>query len=363
MLYNSRENLRRVWEAVLKPPAGGVSEAEALSPRALAVVIGGGAIFMIWWLSATGVPVGPAALFLLLVYVIFLGLSRIVCQSGIFYVVPPMIAQNPVYHIFGRGLGRQGAVALGLTYSWHGDVQTQLAVLAAESMKVQERAPFSGRELTMAIGSVVVLGLIAAPLGIILLGYKMGAITFHTWLFQSWGPQTYGQVLNFVDNPQPFGFMRAVYLGAGVVGMTALTAAHRSLPWWPIHPIGLAAVSSFTMYAVYGTYFVVWIVKGAIMRWGGYKTVQRPGLSSWGWRWGTTSAGRSCSWGIPTLAGRWRNDGQKIPQDPLARRPRKCNNCLSTTDGSNLLSYRLSQSRTPVRGGDPSKETERWDEA
>jgi hypothetical protein len=277
ILYNSRDHLRRAWEAVMKPPAGGVDQAEALTPRALTVVIGGGAIFMIWWLTATGVPAGAAALFLLLVYVIFLGLSRIVCQSGIFYVVPPMIAQNPVFHMLGRSLGRRGSVALGLTYSWHGDVQTQLAVLAAESMKVQERAPFSGRELTMAIGSVVLLGIIAAPLGIILLGYRLGAVTFHTWLFQSWGPSTYGQVLNFVDNPQPFGFMRAIYLAAGVVGMTALTAAHRSLPWWPIHPIGLAAVSSFTMYAVYGTYFLVWIVKGAIMWWGGYKTVQKAG--------------------------------------------------------------------------------------
>ena len=77
----------------------------------------------------------------------------------------------------------------------------------------------------MAIGSVVLLGIIAAPLGIILLGYRLGAVTFHTWLFQSWGPSTYGQVLNFVDNPQPFGFMRAIYLAAGVVGTTALTAA------------------------------------------------------------------------------------------------------------------------------------------
>jgi hypothetical protein len=275
VLYNSRAHLRRVWGAVWAPAVE--SRAEALSPRALAGVIAVGGVFMIWWLSATGIPVGAAGLFLLLVYVIFLGLSRIVCQSGIFYVVPPMIAQNPVFHMLGRGLGRQGSVALGLTYSWHGDVQTQLSVLAAESMKVAERAPFSGRELTTAVGSVAALGLVAAPLGIMLLGYRMGAITFHTWLFQSWGPSTYGQVLNFVDNPQPFGLMRAVYLVAGVLGMVGLTAAHRSLPWWPLHPIGLAAVSSFTMYAVYGAYLLVWVVKGAMMRWGGYKTVQRAG--------------------------------------------------------------------------------------
>ncbi|MCD6352464.1 MAG: hypothetical protein J7M26_10120 [Armatimonadetes bacterium] len=275
VIYNARDHLRRWWQAAWQ--ATGTGEDELAPPRLLLLAGAASLGFMVWWLVHTGVPPAAAVAFLALVYLIFLGLARVVCQSGVFYVVPPMIAQNPVFLLAGRALGRRGAIALGLTYSWHGDVQTQLAVLAAESMKVQEQAPFSGRELTAAVMGVVAVGLVVAPLAVIWLGYRMGDITFHTWLYRSWGPNTYRQVLGFVDNPQPFGWLRAGYVVAGVAGMLGLTAAHRSFAWWPVHPIGMAVVSSFTMYAVYGAYLVAWLVKGALMRWGGFRVVQRAG--------------------------------------------------------------------------------------
>ncbi len=275
VIYNARAPLREWWERLWSPGPPADEPDEPLSPRALAGVAVVSLGFMVWWLTATGVPLAAAVPFLALVYVLFLGLARVVCQSGIFYVVPPMIAQNPIFSLLGRELGRRGAVALGLTYSWHGDVQTQLAVLAAESMKAQERAPFSGRDLLVAVAATTVLGLVAAPLGIIWLGYRMGAITFHSWLYRSWGPSTYRQVLGFMDAPQPFGWMRTAYVLAGLLGMLGLTAAHRTFAWWPLHPIGFAVVSSFTMYAVYGAYLLAWLVKGSLLRWGGFTVVQR----------------------------------------------------------------------------------------
>lgn len=276
VIFNARVYLRQ-WGEEVAGMSGAGDWRQPLSPRALAMTSTAALAFMVWWLVWSGLPLGAAVAFLLLVYFIFLGLARVVCQSGVFYVVPPMIAQNPLFHFMARGLGRRGCVSLGLTYSWHGDVQTQLAVLAAESMKVQDQGRVAGRELTVAVLSACALGLVAAPLTVIVLGYRMGAITFHTWLYRSWGPSTYRQVLGFIDNPQPFGLMRAAYLFAGVAGMLALTAAHRSLGWWPVHPIGLAVVSSFTMYAVYGAYLVAWLVKGALMRWGGFRAVQGAG--------------------------------------------------------------------------------------
>ncbi len=274
VIWNARPHLAWLWQAAVRnEPA----DHEPLPPRITLAALAGAVGFMLWWLAHTGVPVAAAGIFLFFVYAIFLGLARVVCQSGIFYVVPPMIAQNPVFYMFGRSLGRRGTVALGLTYSWHGDVQTQLAVLSAEALKVAEEGPIPPRQFTAAVAWAVALGLLVAPMGVILLGYREGAITFHTWLFRSWGPSTYRQVLNFIENPQPFGLLRAAYVGAGVLGMLGLTLAHRSLPWWPLHPIGLAVVSSFTMYAVYGAYLVAWLVKGAILRWGGFRAAQRAG--------------------------------------------------------------------------------------
>ena len=53
--------------------------------------------------------------------------------------------------------------------------------------------------------------------------------------------------------------------------MVGLTALRNRFAWWPVHPLGLAVVSSFTMYAVYIPFLLAWLVKVAMLRWGGFK--------------------------------------------------------------------------------------------
>lgn len=60
----------------------------------------------------------------------------------------------------------------------------------------------------------------------------------------------------------------------GPAGMLALTALRNRFVWWPVHPIGFATVSSFTMYAVYIPYLLAWLLKTAMLQWGGF-TVYR----------------------------------------------------------------------------------------
>ena len=54
--------------------------------------------------------------------------------------------------------------------------------------------------------------------------------------------------------------------------MGALTVLSHRFSWWPLHPLGFAVASSFTIYAVYIAFFIAWAVKIAILRWGGVKT-------------------------------------------------------------------------------------------
>jgi hypothetical protein len=197
----------------------------------------------------------------------------VVCQSGIFYVVPPVIAQNvPLYTLGSTAVGPKGMAALGMTYSWHGDVQTQLPAMAAQGLALRPGSGASGWGWTGAILAALLIGLAAVPLTVIISGYRHGAITWSTWLFRGYGPQTYGQVLDQIVNPTPaMDTARFAWMGVGAAGMTLLTALRLRFVGWPLHPVGLAVVSSFTMYAVYGGFFVAWVAKSALLRWGGYR--------------------------------------------------------------------------------------------
>jgi hypothetical protein len=209
-------------------------------------------------------------IFMPLLLLIYLGIARVVCQSGIFYIVPPMIAQNPCILLLSpRRIGIQGMVSLGLTYSWHGDVQSVLSGLSAEGAKLQRSIGCTGRQLTMAIISAVMVGLFVAPWGVMLTGYKQGALNWNTWLFQGFGVSTYGQVLGQIQSDIGHDWMPFIYFGVGSVLMLFLSAVYYRYLWWPIHPIGLTVISSFTLYAVYIGFFIAWFAKHVILRWGG----------------------------------------------------------------------------------------------
>jgi hypothetical protein len=231
------------------------------------------------WLEGSGMPILGIAIFLPSALLIGIGLARVICQSGIFYVVPPVIAQNvPIYTMGSESIGARGMVALGLTYSWHGDVQTQLPAMASQGFSLRSRIVRDGgssRGWGLAVGLAVLIGLIVVPATVIATGYRHGAITWSTWLFRGYGPSTYGQVLDQILNPtQAWDPPRFAWMGVGAVVMTVLTLLRLQFAGWPLHPVGLAVISSFTMYAVYGGFFVAWLVKIVLLRWGGYRAYQ-----------------------------------------------------------------------------------------
>ena len=270
-LYSARKHLALYWQTARRGWGG--DPAEFLSPRSALALIAVCIAVMVAWLSYSRMPLHVIGVFVPLALLLYLYLARVVCQSGIFYLVPPQVAQNPSIYLFGpRGIGRDGMIALGLSYSWHGDVQTVLSALAAETAQVQRHAGILGRDMTRGILLSVLVGLIAAPLGVIYFGYKHGAVTWPTWVFRGWGPNTYGQVLGQINMPSGFDGRPIIFTAVGVVVMAGLTVLNHRFAWWPLHPLGFAVASSFTIYAVYLAFFLAWLIKLAILRWGGVKT-------------------------------------------------------------------------------------------
>jgi len=252
------------------------SEEELIPPRLILPLLLLSIGYLLFWLHRSGMPLVIATTFLLLVLLIYIGLARIVCQAGIFYIVPPVIAQNICIYGFGSEvIGHKGMVALGLSYSWHGDTQDVFSVFASEGAKLWEGKQAKGWHFSIALLISAGIGLIVAPFFVIHMGYQQGSLTWNTWIFKTWGPDTYGQVLSQIRNP--FGFKAEYFLWAlgGAFLMLLFTYLHLRFVWWPIHPIGLAVASSFTLYAVYLSAFFAWLVKILLLRWGGLRAFNK----------------------------------------------------------------------------------------
>ncbi len=271
LCYRGRRHLGRFISAAFRSDEP--DPEELMRPKTAILTFLTSISFMVIWLGYSQLPLKVTVLFVPLLLLIYIGISRVVCQSGVFYVVPPMIAQNPCIDLLSpRRIGAQGMISLGLTYSWHGDVQSILSGLSAEGVKLQRAIGCTGRQLTGAILLAVGAGLLVAPWGVILAGYQQGASNWNTWLFRGFGLNTYNQVLGQIQSSgQAVEWARFTYFGIGAVLMVLLTAMHYRFLWWPMHPIGLAVVSSFTLYAVYLGFFIAWGVKHSLLRWGGLR--------------------------------------------------------------------------------------------
>jgi len=102
--------------------------------------------------------------------------ERLVAQTGVAYVTPPMVAQPAL--LFGMGtasLSPRSLTGLACAYGWHGDVQTTFMVGAAQDAKLAGDFRVRGRSLLPALGVSVVVGLVASVVFILAMAYTKGA--------------------------------------------------------------------------------------------------------------------------------------------------------------------------------------------
>ena len=77
---------------------------------------------MLAWLYRAGMDLTVASIFLLGVLIAYLGITRLVVQTGMFYITTPMVSQGMTMMTLGTAsISPSGPAALGLTYSFFGD--------------------------------------------------------------------------------------------------------------------------------------------------------------------------------------------------------------------------------------------------
>lgn len=246
---------------------------ELLSYRT--AVIGGASalLFLLGWLMSAGMPFVPAALLLACILISYLGITRVVIQTGVYYVTTPVVGQAMTLVTLGSApVTQTGLAAMGLTYSFFGDVQSIFMPAAAHASKLHDNLRTSRRGLTIAIGVSVVVGFVAAITCILVLGYQHGASNFRSWFFQvsgGAGVRAFDAVISKMIAPEPVDTQKLWYFGSGAVTMLGLSVMQYRFPWWPIHPIGLPIASVWMIRNQVAAIFVVWVLKGLILRFGG----------------------------------------------------------------------------------------------
>ena len=203
-------------------------------------------------------------------FILYLGLARIVAESGLVYVQGPMSAQVFATSLFGSaGLSQAGMTALGFSYTTISQGKGLFAPGLGQIAKMGEFVRGNKRALLGVVLTAFLAATIASLAFTLYFGYTYGAYNFNTWHFRHGGHWVFNDTVSKMRNLFPTNWAAFSYMGLGAGVMAVLTLLRMRLPWWPLHPIGLAINGTYFIQKTFVAIFIAWLVKVTILRVGG----------------------------------------------------------------------------------------------
>lgn len=278
ILYAARGHLKAIWRSLRGRQALDDAD-EALSYRtAVTGIIAGGLLLLAFAVFAGMRPL-TAFLYLVMLFVIVLVVGRVRAELGL-----------PTFELFLAGpdqvLRRVGGVQAWNRYElaslalffWLTRTHRQFPILTqVDALRIGHRSRMPLRGLTAPILLASGVGIAAAFWAMLHVTYQVG---FDSALFKgpamwAFGREPVLQLMQDIQTPgkRDLGSIVAYLFGAGFT--VFLGAMRARFLWWPLHPIGYLAASSYGAYRMWLPVFITWLIKGALLRYGGLRAYQR----------------------------------------------------------------------------------------
>ncbi len=272
-LWVARGHLKGVLRAALGRREGGTDDSgEIMSYRAAVFACLGGSAFMLLFLRAGGLPLWAGATMLLVAFVLFVGITRIVVEGGMASCRAPLIAPNFVVSGMGAGaVGAPGLTTLVYTYSWTGDIRTFVMASAAHALKLLDEVREAGgrRWVFWCLAAAVAVTTSASCWIMLRLAYEHGGTNLNAGYFQHITMIPIRYLDFYLKNPAPPNWDGWMHTGLGAGVMAVLMFVRQRFLWWPLHPLGLPISATRIMDLVWFSVFLAWLAKLTILRYGG----------------------------------------------------------------------------------------------
>ena len=183
-LWIARDHLRSVWRKATTGDEQIDDTQEMMSYRAALICLVGGYLVMTSWLTRAGMPLWVALATMALALAIFVGLTRVVAESGGAAAGTPLIASATLVSAVGSSIiGPAGMVGLAYTHVWGADIRTFVMVSCIHSLKLSEGMGKNVRPLFWVMLLAIAISLVGSVWTILYLAYTYGGINLNGWFF------------------------------------------------------------------------------------------------------------------------------------------------------------------------------------
>ncbi len=223
------------------------------------------------WFAHYGMKAWVAVVYLLMVMLMQVVHARLVAQSGV-YRTSPLSSGPNLLHAMGGGylFGHTGAVVANMHYTiMVGGNNSMLGPAAIHAFRISEVFKRRRRLLLPALVVALAASIAGSSYTCLRQAYTDGALNYtHTWASIDNPRSSFDMAHQLMTRPFEVAQVRAVPFALGGV-MTAFVMFMRArFYWWPLHPIGLLAFSSFGLDRMWFSFFLGWLIKVVVMKFG-----------------------------------------------------------------------------------------------
>lgn len=228
------------------------------------------------WARQMGLALGWAALLMGLFPLVSLVVARVVCEAGMFIYSSPFRLDQMLIRML--GVQRIGALnhTLLTMMSWTQirGTATQFMPQAFQCLKISSLMPAPRLPTMGLLLAAVTLGLFVCHFAIPSVIYSYGVFRLGWWP-QGSGLGTVNRLASELRGAIKMGGEE--WLGIGLGGLTTLFLVfmRQRFLWWPFHPLGFVAWIGWPTERYWLSIFLGWIIKIAVVRFGGYQVFQR----------------------------------------------------------------------------------------
>ena len=270
VLWTARSHLRQLWQLARR---GERSSHELLAPRTAFAGLFIGFGFLVSWLSVTGLDFYIAILLVLGALIVFIGLTRIVCEAGLPGCQMPMAPQAFIARGFGPELlGMRNLTGMGFSTVWIGETAANMMNAVMHSLKLNSSNGRSTGRLVWCIFSAIAVGLAGSIWITMDMAYTHGGINLNSWYYSGAPRWPFRYMASIANQPEPSFAPRFWFTLSGSSMMALLLFLRQRFIWWPLHPIGFPIASTYTI-VYYGwlVIFMAWLAKTCVLRYGGIR--------------------------------------------------------------------------------------------
>jgi hypothetical protein len=275
-LWLARSAIRRALREALRPT--GADRNELMSYR-LAILGGGaGSVFLVVFLTSAGLALHVSLAFVGVYLCCAVTLARIVSEAGAGWAWAPQWtpAAFVTDAVGANGLNSQSITVLHGYGSWMLDMRDNPMPQQAQALKAGQSAGISARRYLAPLVWASALGVLCAFWAHLHIYYIFGASSAKVRpALVSGSTGAARQAAALISSPTRQDVAGLIAAAVGALTVVMFWYLRQRFVWWPFHPLGYAVAANSSMDYMWFPFFIAWLTKTLILRYGGITAYRR----------------------------------------------------------------------------------------